>query len=263
MSGDEAFVTFVSVLIGVGLVLRGWRRGASLRGPIGRRAILCLAPLAAALGVVVLLVSFAADDVRNDARYLAMYGVMGLAWLGLLRGVVGAFAVDDRVDWIERRNDAAGVLSLAALVAGALAFAGGNFGDGPGWWVVVYASGLATLTLLALWAMLDLAIDVTAQVTIERSLASGVRLGAFLLVVGAVAGRAAAGTWRSLGATNADFVRLAWPLLLLFLVELAIARLARPTPNVPQPSLLVFGLVPAATYLGVGAAYLVSCGWWT
>ena len=63
-----------------------------------------------------------------------------------------------------------------------------NIGDGPGWWVVVFAAGLATAALFAAWLVLAQIGHGVDAVTIDRDLAAGVRLGAFLAACGAGAG---------------------------------------------------------------------------
>ena len=172
------------------------------------------------------------------------------------------FGVSPKLDALERRNGAAAWAVAGALVGLTLAFAGGNIGNGPGWWVVVFAAGLASGALLGGWAVVELATDTAETVTVERDTASGVRLAGLLTAAGLVLGRAAAGDWVSAGATVRDFVSVGWPVLLLFAVEVLLHRLFRPKPSNPKPSVVAYGLLPAAGYVVVAVVYVLKVGRW-
>jgi hypothetical protein len=263
MAPGEAFVFILSALAALGLVGRNAIRAAGLRGAPVPKLIVAAAPLAAGVLILALLRTYAASDVVSDPTYLFLYATLGLAWISVCGGLFRIFGLDVTRDWLERGNAPAGLLWIGGLLASSLAFAGGNFGDGPGWWVVLYASGLATIMLLALWFTLDRLVDVTAQVTIDRSPAVAFRFATFLVVAGAILGRAAAGTWHGLGAATADFVRIGWAVLVLALLEALLGRQTRPTAESPHPSLVVAGLLPAAFYAFAGAFYLALVGRWS
>ena len=57
-----------------------------------------------------------------------------------------------RDDVVERSNRAAIPAIAGGLLAITLCFAGGNIGDGPGWWVVMFCGVLSTGTLLLAWS---------------------------------------------------------------------------------------------------------------
>ena len=106
---------------------------------------------------------------------------------------------------MERANGSASLAVAGAIIGITLAYAGGNIGDGPGWWVVVFCAALATLALFAAWMLLELASGVSDAVTVDRDPSAGMRLGGFLVACGLILGRSA-GDWISVDATVRDFV---------------------------------------------------------
>jgi uncharacterized membrane protein YjfL (UPF0719 family) len=263
MSGDEVFVALASGALALFAWL-GWyllpmrveRLGAPARG---LEVLVATPPLAAAILYAVLRTA-ASHDVREDPIYLGFYLVMGAAWLGLGARCFPLLGVSPRDDVVERGNRAAAHAIGGALVAVMLCFAGGNIGDGPGWWVVVFSAALATATLLLLWLALDLLSGISDTVTVERDAAAGVRLAGFLVACGLILGRAVAGDWVSAGATARDFVLAAWPVLPLLAVAALAERRARPTPERPAPSPATHGTLPALLYVAVAALHVLRLG---
>lgn len=174
------------------------------------------------------------------------------SWLGL--------SVGD--DVVERRNSAA----LAALCGGmlgvALTYAGGNLGEGPSYWNNIFSAGLGTLGLFILWLLLETIGNVSVSIAEERDLASGIRLGGFLVAVGLILGRAVAGNWHSESATVRDFIHDGWPAAALCLLACVAEWFARPTRKRPAPAWFKSGLLPAAIYVGFSTAWLCHLGRW-
>ena len=141
-------------------------------------------------------------------------------------------------------------------------FAGANFGNGPGWWVVVFAALLPTIGLLLVWLLIQAASDAFETITVERDIAGGVRVGCALAAAGIILGRSVAGDWQSAGQTARDFVELAWPVLGLVAVEIALGRFLRPAPDRLRGSLSTAGVLPGLVYLGSAAWYVATRGWW-
>ena len=48
-----------------------------------------------------------------------------------------------------------GAILVEPMLGVTLCYAGGNIGNGPGWWVVVFSAGLSTVALFAAWMVLD------------------------------------------------------------------------------------------------------------
>jgi hypothetical protein len=189
-----------------------------------------------------------------------MYLALGAAWVGLATWPLPMVGLSPRDDVVERGNPAAGPPSAAAVLALTLCFAGGNVGDGPGWWVVLVSAAIATLGLFVAWLALEALSGVSDTVTIERDTAAGLRLAGFLTACGLVLGRAVAGDWVSAGATVADAVPIAAPLAGLIAVAAVLERAARPTPERPGPPVATLGVGPALLYIGGAAAYVAWLG---
>lgn len=201
---------------------------------------------------------FSSFDVRGDLTYLSAYFVMGAAWTILGIHGFSILGVSARDHVIERKNDAASWLLSGATLAVTLCYAGGNIGDGPGWWVVVFASGLATMALYVVWLVLAKLGKASDSILLDRDTASGLRAGGFLLSSGLIFGRAAAGNWVSAEATIKDFLLLSWPVLLLITAALETERQLRPDVRTPQHPVFKHGAVPAIAYL----VYAILVLWW-
>src|SRR5687768_11226413 len=140
MSGDEVLALVVSGFLALFLWGRWYWHATVVRaigGTAPSRAPLMVAPLLAAVLLFIVLRRFASHDVRAAGTYLTFYIVLGAGWVGVGAVSLAWLGVSPRLDALERRNAAAAVAVAGAVVGLTLAFAGGNVGDGPGWWVVV------------------------------------------------------------------------------------------------------------------------------
>jgi uncharacterized membrane protein YjfL (UPF0719 family) len=122
--------------------------------------------------------------VRDDPRYLLFYFFPGAMWVSVAVRCLPLVGLSARDDVVERGNSSAALAIAGAILAITLCFAGGNIGDGPGWWVVVFSAGLATVALLLSWLVLETVARVADVVTIERDEAAGLRLGGWLIACG-------------------------------------------------------------------------------
>jgi len=262
-SDDEAFVLVVS--LGLALVAWIWwyhglRAGRKLRSNRAPRRALALVPLVALVVLYLVLARWASFDVRDSGPYLFQYLALGAAWVGTAAHAFAWLGTSARDDVAERENAAAAAALSGALLGVMLCFAGGNIGDGPGWWVVVFSSGLATLAFFVLWGVLEGAAHPSDAVTIDRDLAAGVRLGAFGVAQGIVLGRAAAGDWKSAGATLADFATNGWPALALLVAAIVFERALRPSPEAPRRALFLGGVVPGVLLLAGASCWIAWIG---
>jgi hypothetical protein len=266
MSGDEIGVTLMAFLVAAGLWGMWYYRPVSI-ARLGSReseyrgsGLLRLAPLIATLLVFAVLRTLAAHDVRGDWRYLVMYTILGVAWTGAALTLVPALGVSAIHDVYERDNRAAAWAISGAIVALAVTYAGGNIGDGPGWWVVVFAALLATVTLFLVWAAFEHWTGVSDSITVDRDEASGIRLAGFLLGTSLILARGAAGDWVSAGATIRDFLVVSWPAVPLLLIAGVVESRARPTPARPSPPVTSHGVGPALLYVAFGVIAVVVAG---
>lgn len=260
MSSDEVFVTLLAGAIAA-LKWWGWCAPLLSRARLGdwsaADAFSWTAPLACHVLIFAVLRMLAADDVRSAPEYIAMYLALGSAWVGGLQGMTIWLGVGGRDDAIERSNLAAAIAASGALLGLTLCYAGGNIGNGPGWWVVVVSAALATTGWFVAWWIVEAATRVSELVTIERDAATGLRLGAFLLACGWILGRAVAGDWVSLDRTVADFGRMSWPVIALVVTEIFVGKTIGRSAGGSLASQLARGVVPAAAYVG-GACYVVA-----
>ncbi|MEM7627481.1 MAG: hypothetical protein AAF333_17935 [Planctomycetota bacterium] len=209
------------------------------------------------VGMVAALQAWAASDVRGTI-YLPWYVLMGLAWVGgAIQFLLPWTGLSLRDDGAERRNPAALVAIAGAMLGLALAFTGGNFGDGPGWWVVAVCGVLSMGGLLLAWVVSAVISGAAYRITVGRDRAVAWRTAGLLVGAGLVLGRAVAGDWVSGPATWRDFVELGWVVLPAAVVEGVLTRV-----ETPGRDWMLMGALPALVYLGLATAYVVEIGWW-
>lgn len=229
----------------------------------GTRWLAALGPWVSALLVLVALRLWAAHDVRDSRAYLAFYSVLGLAWLRLGTWVVPLLGISWTDDVFERHNAAAATAAGGAWLGLTVCYIGGNIGDGPGWWCVGYAAGLATLAWFGLWALAQAIGDFAERITVDRDAAAGLRLAGLLLALGAVCGRGAAGDWVSFAAAGHDLAAAIWPAIGLTVLAGVAERwlVRRPAEPGAEPSSArwpAFALT--VVYLALAAAIVVWAG---
>ncbi|MBL0921023.1 MAG: hypothetical protein IBJ10_02710 [Phycisphaerales bacterium] len=267
MGGDEVFAMVVAMLLGMSLygvrlyfltelhpmtASRRLRVAAMLVTPI----------LALALGILVN--ALAAADVRGDLRYVLLFTAIGVAWVEVLMLVAPPLlGILSPKEAVERRAAPSIIVHAGASAALAIAYLGGNLGDGPGWWVVLLSAALSSGALLAIWALIEAVDRRSEAVTIDRDAATAIRLSGALIAASLVLGRAVAGTWQSAANLLADFITLGWPAFVLLVAEPALHAVFRPTPKAPRPSVLTAGILPACAYIALAAWLVVRYGWWT
>ncbi|HEY7501062.1 MAG TPA: hypothetical protein VH740_21245 [Vicinamibacterales bacterium] len=265
MSPDEAIVTVIAVVFGP-LWWAVWLFQMSrVQAAGGRRrhnlATIAIALAASTAAILYILNTAASFDVVDAPMYQFMYVVLGLAWMSVCCTTFAFAGVSPRDDAIERGNQGAASAIAGALLAVAFCYAGGNVGDGPGWWVVVFAAGLATATLMIAWIAIARFSPVTDAVTIDRDPAAGVRLGAILASCGLLLGRGVAGDWFSAAETVSDFLTALPPVAALAILSIAVERIAKPTPDRPRAPIVAFGVLPSILYLAVAIGALSFIRW--
>jgi uncharacterized membrane protein YjfL (UPF0719 family) len=264
VSPDEIFATVTSLIVGPVFwvfTLARLSRVQRLRGARAGIGAIALALAVCAALVLVVLRTVASFDVIDAPIYQLMYVVLGLAWLRIAATTFAFVGLSARDDVVERGNKAAIAAVVGGLLGVTLCYAGGNIGDGPGWWVVVFSAALATGTLLVAWVVLAQLTPVVDTVTIDRDPAAGLRLGTFLTSCGLVLGRGVAGDWYSAMDTVLDFTAALPAVLAILLLAVIVERLARPTRERPHAPFLALGVLPSLVYLSIAAAALSTMGW--
>lgn len=264
MSGDEFLVLFVNTGLAAA-TWAGWFASLfTVRAPRSTAGALASigAPLFSAFLMVFVLKTWAAHDVRDSILYFNFYMVFWAAWAGVAVRGFTFLGVSFRDDLLERGNTAAALTICGALIGVTIAFSGGNIGDGPGWWVVVFSSGLATGTLAVLWIAWNALTRIVDTITIERDTAAGWRAFGFFVGGGLIVGRAAAGNWISSYDTLRDFALKGWPLLVLWLVVVGMDYAWRPNFLIPKRNAIGCGVLPALLCIIAGAIVARAQGPW-
>ena len=226
MSGDESFLLYSSFGLSVLLAFWWYRRiFLSRQANAATRELLplALAPILAALGVFLVIANYGSFDVRDASDYLLMYTFLGIVWFLGAAFAMELLGISFRDDAVERRNPAAAFVVISAMMAHAAIYAGGNIGNGPGWWTVVIAAGIGSGAWVILWALLQFCCGIAEDITVERDVPAGIRLSGYALAMGLICARGAAGDWTSLHQTFAEFI-VAWPSLPLTAVAIAVER---------------------------------------
>lgn len=265
MSDDEGFVLLISSAVALMAWGRLWfgllRQRKRLRASGFARGLLLGLPLVVAIALTAMLKSWADVGVRESTAYLAFYVVFGLAWLGASFPLVERLGVSVRDDVLERNNVPAALTLYGMLVGLTLAFAGGNFGDGPGWWVVVFSAGMGVVALSTLWVALEKLTWIVDRVTIDRNAGAAVHAALLWIAWGAIAMRASAGNWVDAPQAVADFLPALVPMAGLLVLAIFVERVLRPQRaigSVALPVSLATGLVE----VGCAVAWVVWKGWW-
>lgn len=263
MSEDEIPITILSAISGgVGLVR--WYFHLVVLAPrcrgSGTVPLLMILPVISLILVFVVLKKLASWDVRDSPTYITMYMVVGAGWMGLWIMLLPFLGILSRDDALERNNTGAGFTCGGALVGFTACFAGGNIGDGPGWWVVIFAAVLSSGALWLLWMLLDRAVSVVDRISIERDRSSGLRAGAFLGFGGLILGRAVAGDWVSAGATFKDFVMAGWPVIFLWLCAMGFEKFSKPAYRAGHGGFFTEAILPACLMGIIAGGSIVLAG---
>lgn len=257
MSGDEALFTIVSVMLGVvcwGFLLAPvmmtdlrLRRGTALS------ALLILLPLVSAVVIYPVLATLAARDVRNSPLYTAVYMGAGFGWVGTCMILLRLFTLHT-VDMVTQFSPASVLVMFFSTIAFSLAYAGGNVGDGPGWWVVVASATLSSGTVFFVLTVSAMIGRGLYRVTVDQDVGVALRLSGAMVAAGLIAGRGVAGTWASLESLISDWVVISWPVVIIAVFDAVLTKaVSRPDRLWPA----FFDAIIAVLY-GVAAWLIVA-----
>ena len=218
-------------------------------------------------GVSLLLIAsglwrFGAVEVRGHLDQVFWLSLVGLGWLLVFSRLFSWLGLSNADDVVERRNPAAFAGICGGILALALIYVGGSLGEGPSYWNNIFSAGLGTFGFILLWFLLELFGRVSNSIAEERDLASGIRLGGFLLAEGLMLGRAVAGDWHSESATVHDFAQDGWPAAALAFFATGVEWLARPNRKSPVRQWFSYGLGPAFMYVAIATTWIYHLGRW-
>jgi uncharacterized membrane protein YjfL (UPF0719 family) len=262
MADDPIFLAFdIAALIALG----GWLY--KLFAPTHHvyrqhrwRIAILVALAASAVSILFVLRQWASFDVVDAPYYITGYMALGIVWITAAAGLLARFT-DIRLqqDVRERNNFAAAVAIGGMLLGSAIAYAGGNIGDGPGFQVVIFSALLSTATVYAAVWLVALTSDAEERITIDHDLGAALRLGAVAVGIGIIAGRGAAGDWVSVEATLGDYLGVVWPAL-LFVAATIVHERATPPAAVRDGTLR--SAIFAVLFIGTATAYVTAYGSW-
>ena len=229
--------------------------------------LFCVIPLLSVILIGLTLGFLAASDVINDGFYICYYIILGIAWLQLSLVVVSfMLGLSWRDDFVNNDNNAALISVFGVIIGITLIYSGANIGEGPGWWCVVFAGLLGTLSFLLLLFVVNISTRAINKVTVDRDIYTGIRMLGFTIGLGIILGRASGGDWTSFVKTLEEFL-VAWPALPLttfvILTELLFNLIDKKIGKVKltQNQKDVFKLVPsillALIYIGSGVTSLL------
>jgi hypothetical protein len=254
VAGEEFLVLVVSSVVALGYWCL-WFAKAVTRAAFPVRSLHLLAlvmVLLVCLGLLFIVLNwFAAVEVRGHLLYMALFAAMGLVTLAAVNGTALVFGLSALDDALERRNPAATWAIGGLWLATTLCVCGANIGEGPTIGTTLGPLVLAVASLLALWAIFAGLTGNTWCITVDRDVASGMRLAGLLAAWGLILGRAVAGDWVSTEDTLRDAVLLGWPTFVLLLIAVVWERTAQPKLHRPRPSIILSGLLPAGSFLGL------------
>jgi hypothetical protein len=189
----------------------------------------------------------AAKAVRESGFYILIYMALGAASLGVSGQLFSFFGVSARDDVLERRNRAALIAVVSALLGTTLCFVGGNIGEGPGVEVVMASAGTALTAWFVLWYLVDVFSGrvVSERITVDRDTGSGVRLAGLLAANGVILGAAVAGDWMPNRFLH-DFAASAWPALALTVAATLVERFSQSRSSVIRSALTASGYLLVA-----------------
>jgi hypothetical protein len=270
MDGDEVCFMVAAALAGlIGLGLWYTRLAGSSQGfffPRRRGAplifLLAITPLVCLFILYAVLIRWSDPQVRFDARYIFLFLAGGAAWLVGFCVLMPVFGMSLDIDVLSQRNPAVALVFSGGMLGVTFAYSMANIGEGPTIWTTIGPALLSTGTLLLLWFFLEQTSAVSEAITIDRDIASGLRLGAFLASAGLILGRAVVGNWESMDATVRDFLKYGWPALILAFLAAIVHRAAEPNPKMPRAPLLLYAFAPSFIYLAIAATWLVYMGKW-
>jgi hypothetical protein len=257
MESIIGFASLASVYFWFKWYLSTWPGNLTSFRPTVEPWLLELVPVGCAAVIWIVVTGFAASDVVSDMYYILYYFGMGILWLKVAEWLFRYLGISAESDVTARSNRAALAAYTGGLLGIALCYSGGNIGEGPGFEVVIFSSGIATMGFFLVWLALTMATEIDYTVTVDRDFAAGLRLGAFLLSAGLILGRSVVGNWVSYEATLADFFTYGWPVLLLLGLTTIVEHFVRPTVERPTPPPVLYGILPSAIYIGFALVYLL------
>jgi uncharacterized membrane protein YjfL (UPF0719 family) len=259
--GDEWLFFLAAAASTIGLIITYYLPLLSIspmkRSNLQRFALACL-PLVALIPTYVVLQRWADPRVVGHLDYTILFMLGGGMWIFVASRFLGVLGISIRDDAIERDNLAALVAVWGILCGVGIIYALSNIGEGATIWTTLVPGFAATFVLLLMFVLIELTGGAVADaITIDRDVASGLRLGGAVLGCSIILGHSAAGDWTSWNRTWSDLATRGWPALVIAIAAGVLQRMLGPTAHRPQPGILKLGVVPATLVVAAGLLVVV------
>ncbi len=210
-------------------------------------------PPLAAMPTLLILGRWADPQVVGHLDYTILFQIGSVAWILASAGCMQLLGISVRDDALERNNPAA-LIALGGTMSGAgLIYALSNVGTGPTIWTTIVPALAATILLVLLWLMIEwIGGGVADAITIDRDVATALRLAGATVGCSIVLGSAASGNWIAWDRTWIELIVRSWPACVIAAVAGITQRIKQPTLWDPHPAVLTFGLIPGLAFLIVG-----------
>lgn len=262
-SDDETFFFFAAA-IGALAGFVAWYLPLTRVRAVGSESCkltLALTPPACLAALLLVLQRWADPQyVVGKLDYTLLFTAGGAAWMWACGLITSFFGVSRRDDALERSNRAAAIAIAGLLGAVMSIYAWSNVGAGPTIWTTLFPAFVATAALFVLWAIVETFTHLSDAITIDRDVASGLRLAGWLIATSLILGRGMAGDWTNWQGTFDEFYRIAWPAVPLAIGMIVLHWFFRPTPLRPTPPAIVFGVLPALALILIAAIYVAAQG---
>jgi hypothetical protein len=260
-SNDEAIFFLSTLIVAIVVGVRYYRPLFSI-SPMnisrGQRRSLFWLPIIAILPTLIVVGRWADPQVVGHPDYMTLFAFGAAVWIFTASQFISVFGISMHDDALERQNRAALIASYGVVLGAAIVYALCNIGRGPTIWTTIVPAIVGTMLLIATLLLIELVGgSVSDSITIDRDIASALRLAGATIASAIVLGRAGAGDWASWNQTWIDFVTLGWPAAALALAAGAVHKLLRPTDLIPQPDIWKRGLFPAVLFLIAGVLFAI------
>ena len=225
MSDGEFYVLIISLIYSF-YSLKVWFKEVSATKSMNNKVMIKLIfrmlPFLSSAIILVTIFNLADPTVVQYPVFIFMYLFLGLTWNSLgLYMLFFALDISWRDDGVYHGNPAALWSIAGSFLALTFIYSGANIGEGPGWWCVIFAGAIGMIAFFGLLSMLNKRTDFGERITIDRDLSCGIRMGALMIAMGMILGRASAGNWTSFSMTVYEFL-IGWPVLILLGIALVI-----------------------------------------
>lgn len=230
----ESFIFLISIIVTSIFLIRWYYKVLNAWPRENKRAVITLLALTPLILLIMFLyttTTIAASDVVVDPYYIFYYLVLGFLFIVVVNFLLSLIL---SISWIDdalnNGNIAATLLLVSSLLGLGLIYSGANIGEGPGWWTVVFASGLGVIAFFLLMKLLEKTTNAITRITHDRNIWLSVRISFLVIGISLILAKSSSGNWTSFGHTIIEFF-IFWPALVLLLIGIVLENLFKRNTN--------------------------------